>query len=302
MAAGASESGSGTPGPEQSRGKVLPATIRPDDYQRFRRFLEQTCGIVLGENKQYLVASRLGQLMAQQGMADLGQLVDRLERGGGELRGRVIEAMTTNETSWFRDVYPFHTLVNELFPAFERERRNSIRIWSAGCSSGQEVYSMLMALEEYRQRGGRLEGEVLGTDISPAMVERGKRGQYAASEVRRGLSEERRRRFFDAVSADTWRVKPELRRRAEFRMHNLLDSFAPLGRFDAVFCRNVLIYFSMDSREDIIRRIAQTLRPGGYLVVGASESVARNMNEFEMIRCQTGVVYRLRESRRAVRG
>ncbi|MBA1146957.1 protein-glutamate O-methyltransferase CheR [Ectothiorhodospiraceae bacterium WFHF3C12] len=277
---------------------MLAPSIRPDDYQRFRQFLEQTCGIVLGENKQYLVSSRLGQLMARQGISELGVLVDRLDRpGASALRGEVIEAMTTNETSWFRDIYPFHTLNNELFPRFQAEHRNQIRVWSAGCSSGQEVYSILMALDEYRQGGGRMEGEVVGTDISPNMIERGKEGIYAASEVRRGLSEERRRRYFDTLSADRWQVKSSLRHRATFRVHNLLDSYSPLGRFDAVFCRNVLIYFSMDSREDIIRRIAQTLRPGGYLIVGASESVARNMSEFEMIRCQTGVVYRLRDSR-----
>lgn len=277
---------------------MLAQSIRPDDYERFRRFLEQTCGIVLGENKQYLVTSRLGQLMARQGISELGILVDRLDRpGASALRGEVIEAMTTNETSWFRDIYPFHTLHNELFPRFQAERRNQVRLWSAGCSSGQEVYSILMALDEFRQGGGRVEGEVIGTDISPSMVERGKEGIYAASEVRRGLSEERRSRYFDALSAERWQVKPALRQRATFRMHNLLDSYSPLGRFDAVFCRNVLIYFSMDSREDIIRRIAQTLRPGGYLIVGASESVSRNMDDFEMIRCQTGVVYRLREQR-----
>lgn len=276
----------------------MATSIRPDDYERFRRFLEQSCGIVLGENKQYLVSSRLGQLMARQGIIDLGVLVDRLERpGAGALRGEVIEAMTTNETSWFRDIYPFQTLTGELLPRFQAERRNQIRIWSAGCSSGQEVYSVLMAMDEFRQLGGRVDGEVVGTDISPSMIERGKTGIYAASEVRRGLSEERRRRYFDAVSAEHWQVKPALRQRAVFRLHNLLDSYSALGRFDAIFCRNVLIYFSMDSREDIIRRFAQQLRPGGYLVVGASESVARNADEFEMIRCQTGVVYRLRESR-----
>lgn len=276
---------------------MLAASIRLEDYERFRQFLEQTCGIVLGENKQYLVASRLGQLMARQSIDELGVLVDRLDRpGASALRAEVIEAMTTNETSWFRDVYPFHSLANELFPQFERERRNQLRIWSAGCSSGQEAYSILMALDEYRLGGGRLDAEVVGTDISPSMIERGKHGIYAASEVRRGLSEERRRRFFDALSAERWQIKPALRQKAVFRMHNLLDSYSPLGRFDAVFCRNVLIYFSMNSREDIIRRIGQTLRPGGYLIVGASESVARNMSEFEMIRCQTGVVYRLREA------
>ncbi len=272
-------------------------TIKPEDYERFRRFLETSCGIVLGDNKQYLVLSRLGGLMARQETADLGALVSRLEHGGThKLRGEVVDAMTTNETQWFRDVYPFALLKDTLLPKFEQACRSSLRIWSAGCSSGQEPYSLSMAVEERREAGRGLEAQIVGTDISPRMITRAQGAEYGASEVRRGLSPERQRRFFVAAGGDRWKVRPETARRVTFRQHNLLESFTVLGSFDLIFCRNVLIYFSLASREQIIRRMAQTLNPGGYLVVGASESLSRNLDDFEMERCNPGVVYRRRQS------
>lgn len=270
--------------------------ICPEDYERFRRFLETSCGIVLGENKQYLVASRLNGLIARRALADLGALVAQLERPAAlALRAEVIDAMTTNETQWFRDVYPFAVVQGHLFPQFERLRRPNLRIWSAGCSSGQEPYSLSMAVEEYRERGRSIDAQIVGTDISPQMIARAQRGRYAASEIRRGLSPERQRQFFVTTDGDASQVRPEIARRVTFRQHNLLESFNALGSFDLIFCRNVLIYFSLASREQIIRRMAGALRPGGYLVVGASESLSRNLEEFAMERCHPGVVYRRRD-------
>jgi chemotaxis protein methyltransferase CheR len=273
--------------------------MKSEHYDAFRKFLETSCGIVLGDNKQYLVNSRLGPLMSELGVADLGELVGRLDRpGSGALRARVIDAMTTNETQWFRDIYPFSTLSEQLFPDLERQGKRNLRLWSAGCSSGQEPYSLSIVLQEYRAQGRNIDGQIIATDISPQMIARSAGGRYSASEIRRGLTPERQKRFFQTVDANTWRVHPDIARRASFRQHNLLESFSLLGRFDIIFCRNVLIYFSLSSREDILRRMAQTLNPGGYLVVGASEALSRNLEEFEMVRCHPGVVYRLRSSRR----
>lgn len=266
--------------------------IDPEHYDRFRRFLERSCGIVLGSNKQYLVASRLAQLMQRQGVRDLGELVQRLEGSGGQaLRSAVIDAMTTNETQWFRDTYPFEVLEAHLLPALDRPR---IRIWSAACSSGQEAFSLSMAVQEYRDRGHGVEASILGTDISPRMIERARAGCYSASEIRRGLSPERQRRFFVAVDADTWRVRPEVSRSVSFRQHNLLESYSLLGSFEIIFCRNVLIYFALDARQDILHRMAQCLVPGGYLVLGASESLPRQLDAFELVRTPQGVAYRRR--------
>lgn len=269
--------------------------MRDEDYRAFSQFLERSCGIVLGDSKQYLVASRLGPLLEAEGLRNLGELVQRLERRGEtELRGRVIEAMTTNETQWFRDTFPFEALRTELFPALERRRVHQVRIWCAACSSGQEPYSVSMTVDEYNNGGGRIEAEILGTDISPAMIEQARLGRYTANIARRGLSRERQERFFRAVGDNTWEVRPEVARRCTFRVHNLLEGFGGLGRFDIIFCRNVLIYFGFDSRRDIVQRIADVTRPEGYLMVGASESIARHSDAFELVRLPGGVVYQRR--------
>lgn len=277
---------------------ALSATaIDPAHYGEFRRFLEQSCGIVLGDNKQYLVASRLSPLMGLHGFRDLGDLVVRLEQlGNASLRGQVIEAMTTNETQFFRDSYPFEVLKKELLPQLQQRRAWQARVWSAGSSSGQEAYSVSMTVQEYNAEGGRLEAEIIGTDISPAMVQHASQGRYNSSAIGRGLTPERLQRYFIQGEPSVWEVRPEIRRRASFRQHNLLESFAPLGRFDIIFCRNVLIYFSQESRRDIIGRMAKQLNPGGWLIVGGSESLARQADEFEMIRTSGGVVYRLKSS------
>ncbi len=270
-------------------------SIRNEDYQAFSRFLERSCGIVLGDNKQYLVASRLGPLLDEQGMAGLGQLVQALESPSGrDLKGRVIEAMTTNETQWFRDTYPFEVLRKHILPELERQGVRTARIWSAASSSGQEAYSISMTLEEYKAQGGRLEAEIVGTDISPAMVQQATAARYRANVARRGLSVERQQRFFDSIGENTWEVKPHVRRRVSFKVHNLLESYAGLGKFDLVFCRNVLIYFGWESRKDIIERMASVMKPGAYLIVGASESLARHSEEFELVRLDGGVIYRRR--------
>lgn len=272
--------------------------IAPEHYQAFRAFLEQSCGIVLGDNKQYLVSSRLGHLMEREKLKDLGELVHKVQQPGGQrLRGTVIEAMTTNETQWFRDSYPFTILQDTLLPEFQKRGVDSVRIWSAACSSGQEPFSMSIALEEFRARGARIEAEIVGTDISPAMIAQAKEAKYSDSTVNRGLSPERRDRYFQRSGAD-WVVRPEIRRRTQFMVHNLLDSYASLGRFDVVFCRNVLIYFSAESRENILNRMIQQMRPGGYLIVGASESLARHADQLEMVRSHGGVIYRVRQPSR----
>ncbi|ABI56246.1 MCP methyltransferase, CheR-type [Alkalilimnicola ehrlichii MLHE-1] len=270
------------------------SAIKEKDYQAFRQLLESSSGIVLGDNKQYLVASRLGPLMADQRVSDLGELVERLRRpGGATLRAKVVEAMTTNETQWFRDGFPFRVLRERILPDFVERGQRSIRIWSAACSSGQEAYSISMTVDEFNQSGrGAIDAEILGTDIAPRMIEMARQGRYRASVARRGLTPERQQRFFREVGDDTWEVRPEVKRRTRFQLHNLLDSYASLGRFDIIFCRNVLIYFSTDSRRDIIHRMARAVRPGGWLIVGASESLSGYAADFEMKRLDGGVVYR----------
>ncbi|MFP4161205.1 MAG: CheR family methyltransferase, partial [Ectothiorhodospira sp.] len=245
----------------------------------------------------YLVTSRLSRLMKEFSVDSVSELLRMLRRGSNAaLRERVIEAMTTNETYWFRDVFPFDILKNRIYPELARRPGNpSVRIWCAACSSGQEPYSVSMATSEYLQAhpGALRDVQILGTDISAAVLKEAKEATYDALSVARGLSLERRNRFF-IQKGDRWQIKPEVRARASFREFNLLDNYTALGRFDIVFCRNVLIYFSIESKKVILQRIAQALNPGGYLFLGASESMTNYSDAFEMVRCNPGVVYRLK--------
>jgi chemotaxis protein methyltransferase CheR len=270
--------------------------IQPQDYEDFRLFLEKSCGLVLGENKHYLVTSRLSRLMGEFSVDSVSDLLRLLKTGARPgLRERVIEAMTTNETYWFRDVFPFDILKDTIFPELGKKGVNPVKIWSAACSSGQEAYSISMIVSEFQQaRPGVLKNvQIVGTDISTAIVRDAREATFDSLSMGRGLSQERRERFF--VQQDNrWQVRPEIRARASFREFNLLDSYTLLGKFDVVFCRNVLIYFSAESKRDILKRIAQILNPGGYLFLGASESMANYSDAFEMVRCNPGVVYRKR--------
>jgi chemotaxis protein methyltransferase CheR len=230
------------------------------DFEQFRVFLEKACGILLGENKQYLVSSRLNKLMEQQGIKSLGELVQRIQaqpRSG--LREQVVDAMTTNETLWFRDTYPFEVLKNKVLPEFIKASPGQrLRIWSAACSSGQEPYSMSMAIDEFeRSNLGQLKmgAQIVATDLSGTMLTNCKTGEYDSLAIARGLSQERLQRYFDPRGRGAGRSRRRSRSRVEFRSFNLLDSYASLGKFDIVFCRNVLIYFSAEVKKDILLRI-----------------------------------------------
>jgi len=263
-------------------------------YHQFRTFLEQQCGIVLGDNKQYLVKSRLAPLMSKFDVNSLGELVTRtlspIER---QLRAAVIDAMTTNETLWFRDDYPFKLLKNKLLPDFAN-RRTPVKIWSAASSSGQEPYSIAMSVLEYQKSnpGSFARGvQVIGTDISTTMLEHCKYGHYDSLALARGLSPERERQFFEKGDNGMLKVKDEVKKMVSFRPLNLLNSYSLMGRFDIVFCRNVLIYFSPEIKAQIISQIHGTLNDGGYLFLGASESLSGLSDSFEMLRCNPGIVY-----------
>ncbi|HHH48107.1 MAG TPA: protein-glutamate O-methyltransferase CheR [Gammaproteobacteria bacterium] len=277
-------------------GNAIPAqSLSSEDYNAFRSFLEEASGIVLGDNKHYLVTSRLARLMKEQGIESFGVLMQHIKRDG-KLRHRIMDAMTTNETSWFRDNYPFDILKEQLLPEFARKQARQVRIWSAASSTGQEAYSLSMIVSEYLQkRPGSLPAngvQILGTDISPTVLEQARSGIYEGVAASRGLSEERKRRFFIQTGAG-WQVKDEIRKRVSFRELNLMQSYTALGKFDVIYCRNVLIYFSAELKRDILARMARTLNPGGFLVLGGSESISSYSEDFELVRWRNGVIYRL---------
>lgn len=271
-----------------------------EHYQEFREFLEKACGIVLGDNKQYLVTSRLARLLAEHGIDSLRELIARMQQSSQRaLREAVVDAMTTNETLWFRDVHPFNILRDRLLPELQqasgRAAAGPLRIWSAACSSGQEPYSLSMTVEEYRQANMgvlRQPVEIVATDLSRSMLEACRLAEYDQLSLSRGLSRERLQRFFDPLGGDRWAVKKDIRQRVRFQSLNLLDSYLALGRFDVVFCRNVLIYFAGERKTDILRRIHAMLRPGGYLVLGASEGLTDAGHLYQMVQCSPGIIYR----------
>tara|TARA_R110001583_G_scaffold47264_2_gene148087 strand:+ start:4177 stop:5007 length:831 start_codon:yes stop_codon:yes gene_type:complete len=263
-------------------------------YRQIRDFLEQQCGIVLGESKQYLVKSRLTPLMSKFDVNSLVELVTRtLSPAERQLRAAVIDAMTTNETLWFRDDYPFKLLKNKIFPDFVNHR-TPVKIWSAASSSGQEPYSIAMSVLEYQKSksGSFSKGvQIIGTDISTTMLDHCKHGHYDSLALARGLSEERKKQFFENGDNDMLKVKDEVKKMVNFRPLNLLNSYSLMGRFDIVFCRNVLIYFAPEIKARIISQIHGTLNEGGYLFLGASESLSGLNDGFNMLRCNPGIVY-----------
>ncbi|KYN26058.1 chemotaxis protein CheR [Vibrio cidicii] len=203
--------------------------------------------------------------------------------------------MTTNETLWFRDTYPFTVLAEKLLPEIAANKR-PIKIWSAASSSGQEPYSMAMTVLETQQRKpGMLQSvSITATDISASMLDMCRAGIYDNLALGRGLSPERRRTFFEDTGDGRMKVKDNVKRLVNFRPQNLMDSYALLGKFDIIFCRNVLIYFSPDMKSKVLNQMANSLNPGGYLLLGASESLTGLTDRFEMVRCNPGIIYKLK--------
>ena len=273
---------------------MSPKALDDKSYHQFRTFLEQQCGIVLGENKQYLVKSRLAPLMAKFDIASLSELlIKTLSPVERQLRAAVIDAMTTNETLWFRDDYPFELLKKRLLPEFSG-RSTPLKIWSAASSSGQEPYSIAMAVQEYVQANpGALRGgvQIIGTDISNAMLEHCKYAHYDGLALSRGLSAERKRQFFEPGDNGMSKIKDNVKSMVSFRQLNLLNSYTLMGRFDIVFCRNVLIYFAPKIKAKIISQIHDALNKDCYLFLGASESLSGLNQRFDMLRCNPGIIY-----------
>ncbi len=265
-------------------------------YDDFCHFLTTVCGIVLGENKQYLVHSRLNKLMTDNDIASLTELVAYLKKyPDSKLCIAVIDAMTTNETSWFRDEYPYFFLAEKLLPDMCTARK-SMRIWSAAASTGQEAYSISIIVSEFQKKhtGMMMPVNIIATDISNTVLSGAKEGAFDQMTLDRGMSSERIKNHFEPYE-NMWKLKDSIKRRIEFREFNLLGSYAALGKFDVIFCRNVLIYFSTETKKDILSRIAGVLNPRGYLIMGGSESIANYSDRFDVLRVKGGLVYQLKE-------
>jgi chemotaxis protein methyltransferase CheR len=262
--------------------------ISAADYQRFKVILEEQSGILLGDNKQYLVVSRLNQLIVEQGLADFSALVELISNASGRtILKQIVDRMTTNETLWFRDSYPFEYLSSTIIPELKKTQ-SRYRIWCAACSTGQEPYSVAMKLAE----GNALnQTELIATDLSERVLAKARLGVYQKLELNRGMPSENYSKYLQAHDNESWQINSQLRQKVNFQILNLLNVPYRLGLFDVIFCRNVLIYFSNDNKTKVINGLIDCLKPGGYLFIGASEALTKGSAPMQMVRCNPGLVY-----------
>jgi chemotaxis protein methyltransferase CheR len=268
--------------------------VTPQDFDYLRQLLRARSGLVLSAEKQYLAESRLLPVARRHGLSTLTELIGRLKAATtAPLTAEVVEAMTTNETFFFRDKLPFDHFRDTVLPALieARAREKRIRIWCTAASTGQEPYSLAMTIKSL---GAKLAGyriEMLGTDISGDVLERAKAGIYSQFEVQRGLPIQLLVKFFSQVG-ETWQIAPEIRAMVQFRPLNLLKDFSTLGSFDMVFCRNVLIYFDQKTKIGVLNRLARQMPDDGFLALGAAETVVGLTDAFKPMSDKRGLYVR----------
>jgi chemotaxis protein methyltransferase CheR len=248
--------------------------MNPQDFEFLCVFLQQRSGLQLTAGKEYLVTGRLQPVAQRRGCRDLSALVAQLrQRPPADLVQEVIEAMTTNETLFFRDKTPFEDLRHTLLPELVEQRRpeRRLRIWCAACSTGQEPYSLLMLLDENFPELTQWQVEVVATDLDTTALSRARAGLYSHLEIQRGLPIQLLIKYFRQTE-NGWQIRDGLRQRVHWRQLNLLESFDALGRFDVICCRNVLIYFDEPTKRDVLTRLTDRLSPVGALLLGAAET------------------------------
>jgi chemotaxis protein methyltransferase CheR len=256
--------------------------VTPLDYDYLRKLLKERSGLMLSAEKQYLVESRLTPLVRKAGLASLGELVAKVKSNNERLIADVVEAMTTNESFFYRDKIPFDHFRDAIVPGLmaARAKVRRLRIWCAAASTGQEPYSLAMCLKESKERLGGWRVEILGTDLSTEVLEKAKAGVYSQFEVQRGLPIQMLVKYF-TQNGELWQLNAEIRSMVQHRQLNLLQDFSHLGTFDVIFCRNVLIYFDQDAKANIFDRLSKMLEPDGVLALGAAESVVGITNAFK---------------------
>ncbi len=265
--------------------------MTPLDYDFLRTCLKTRSGLVLSADKQYLVESRLLPVARKAGLANLGELVTALKLAqDAGLMTAVVEAMTTNESFFFRDKTPFEHFRLTIMPALLAARRptRSIRIWCAAAATGQEPYSLAMCLKEIEAEIAGWRIELFATDLSGEVLEKARSGLYTQFEVQRGLPIQLLIKHF-SQTGELWQIAPEIRAMVRYRQLNLLADFTQLGAFDLIFCRNVLIYFDQQTKTDVLNRLARIIAGDGYLVLGAAETVVGLTDRFKMVPDKRGL-------------
>jgi chemotaxis protein methyltransferase CheR len=274
--------------------------ITREEMSVWSRYVHEISGISLDDSKRYLIETRLGSLLSESHADNFSELLFKARGDSSNtLRRKIVEAITTNETSFFRDTAPFDLLRNKLIPDLIDRRNRAgtsrvpIRIWSAACSTGQEAYSTGIVFKELLGELSRYDIRIMGTDISNKAVAQASYGEYSRLELERGLPREMLVRHFSA-SGDKWRVRDELRALATFRTMNLLEPFAFPAPFDIIFCRNVAIYFNEADKTRLFRNLIRYMAKDGCLIVGATESIAGLCPDLEPKRYLRAVFYQLK--------
>lgn len=280
--------------------------ISSEAFEKLSKYVHEICGIVVEERKSYLFEQRLSPMLKQMECEDYLELYEKLKSGGvAKAREKVIDAMTTNETSFFRDGHPFEVFRSEVLPWLEskieeRKQRSYVRkgekvsIWSAASSTGQESFSLAMCIHEYCSKSSKVQLEdflIKATDISREILAKAMTGRYSELEVKRGLDAQQLGRYFSKEGKD-YLLNEDLLNLVDFRHMNLTQDFAALGGADVIFCRNVLIYFDEDTKRKILEGMFNLLSPGGYLFLGAMENMLGLSDKFEVVHVGKSTMFR----------
>lgn len=288
-----------TANPSPLRGGIKKSIkIKPDEIQLLSKYIYSISGIQIESSKAYLIETRLGRILEAERCESFSEFYHKVKADASKaLEKKIIDAITTNETLFFRDNNPFELLKHKILPeVFDKYTSKSlstpVRIWSAACSTGQEVYSIAIAIKELLGTM-KLDIKLFGTDLSDAAVRQASYGSYNKFEVERGLPRDRLQRYFRSDGAN-WKIKDDIRSMATFRKFNLMHPFTGMGKYDIIFCRNVAIYFTLDDRKKLFNKIADVLDPEGFLIIGSTESLTGVCPRFVPKRHLKSIFYQLR--------
>ncbi len=277
--------------------------ITPDEVRIISRYIYDISKITLDQSKAYLIESRLSELLKEQNCSSFYELYQTAKADlTKSLEKKIINKITTKETYFFRDNSPFELLQHKILPDLIDMRTAksskffpiSIRIWSAACSTGQEVYSIAIVIKELLPALTKYNIKILGTDISDTAIAKASYGVFNKFEIERGLTHDKLEKYFIPFK-DKWKVKDELRAMVSFSKHNLMFPFTNIGKFDIIFCRNVGIYFSIEDRKKLFNKIADALEQNSFLIIGATESLTNVCSRFEHKRALKSVYYQLKK-------
>jgi chemotaxis protein methyltransferase CheR len=289
-------------GPIAANGIRKTIKVTPQEIDLLSKYIYGISGIHIEPTKAYLIETRLSKMIEQEKCQSYGELFYKAKADTSRnLEKKIVDAITTNETLFFRDTSPFELLKHKILPeVFDKKSESGnggfsqqIRIWSAACSTGQEIYSIAMVIKELLGDVSRFNLHLLGTDISDAAVKQASRGIYNKFEIERGLPRDQLQRYF-AASGGNWKIRDEIRSMAVFKKFNLMGPLSSLGRFSIIFCRNVAIYFTLEDRKKLFNKLADCLEPDGYLVIGSTESLTGVCPRFVPKRHLKSIFYQLR--------